>query len=86
MKKTLIEVKSDKLSENSIIVFKNNEWVAIPKNAFLDGVSKEIALLKEALTEETRKRLESDCLIDIRISAIDKRIKVLEGEEENEEE
>ena len=86
MKKTLIEVNYDKLNENSIIVFKDDNWIAIPKNAFLDGVYKEIAWLREALTEETRKRLEKECLTDIELSGLKKHIKVLEGEEDNEEE
>ena len=82
MKKMLIEVNYDKLNNDSIVIFENKEWVAVPKSVFLDGVYKEIICLREEITELNRQRLEKECLIDIELSGLKKRIRVLEGEED----
>ena len=86
MKKTLIEVNYDKLDENSVIVFKNDNWIAIPKSAFLDSVYKELQRLEERINELHRLRLEDGQVTMDALNNHESRIKVLEGEEDNEEE
>ena len=84
MKKTLIEVNYEEINNNSVLIFKDDKWTAVPKNAFLDSINEEIGLLKKALVEETKKRLEAEFLINLNVSALEKRIEILEGVDEPE--
>lgn len=87
MNKKLVEVHfNENINESSIIVFKNNKWIALDKNAFLDDVHKQIKELCDKLNEEIDAREEHETQVANAMNGIVNDIKYLKGEEDNEEE
>lgn len=86
IKKTLVEVHYSKLSEDSVIVFQNGKWVAISKTAFLDNVHKDLDNLENKIMKEFEHYKEFENNITHRIEDVEDKVKVVLGEDENEEE
>ena len=85
IKKTLVEVNYSKLSEDSVIVFQNGKWVAISKTAFLDNVHKDLDNLENKMIKEFEHYKVFENSITNRIKDIEDKIKIILGEDENEE-
>ncbi len=86
IKKTLVEVHYSKLSEDSVIVFQNGKWVAISKTAFLDNVHKDLDNLENKIMKQFEHYKEFEDNITHRIDDVEDKVKVVLGEDENEEE
>lgn len=86
IKKTIVEVHYSKLSEDSVIVFQNGKWVAISKTAFLDNVHKDLDNLENKIMKEFEHYKEFENNITHRIEDVEDKVKVVLGEDENEEE
>ena len=82
MKKTLVEVNYSKLSEDSVIIFQNGKWVAIPKVVFLNGIRKEILELNNKLTSESDERKSDVNDLRTEIEKLSNKVEYILGEEE----
>ena len=82
MKKNLVEVNFENtLSENNIIVFRNNKWVAVDKAVFLNNVNIKINNLNSKIDKENLERIDAINLIEEEIKEIKRIINYILGED-----
>lgn len=92
MKKKLIEINYDKISDGDIAIFQYGRWTVIPKVVFLNDIYEKLQELNSKIEKETEDRIESDNNINDAVTHLDNVIKydllgeIPEPEEQNNEE
>ena len=92
MKKKLIEVNYDKISDGDIAVFQYGRWIVIPRIVFLNDIYEKLQELNSKIEQEIENRIASDNNINDAVNHLDNVIKydllgeTPEPEEQNNEE
>ena len=85
--KKIVEIEiNGKLTDNSVVIFKDNKWIAVDKSVFLNDIYERIDQLGKCLGKEIANRTESEDEIKSAINKNAHKIKVLSGEDDYEEE
>lgn len=80
--KKIVEIEiNGKLTDNSVVIFKDNKWIAVDKSVFLNDIYEKIDTLRLDLNEEINARSESNNCVAETLGKFAQKIKVLSGED-----